>query len=114
MTEDEEGQMLQGNMFRVAYGAACVMEESAENFDIQLPTPEEIRFRRKVVKVADEITRGQFHEICMTDGPEEKRIRQLAAQKVKRQEARLLLHPHRVQRALLDKTAILSQVSSRN
>jgi hypothetical protein len=76
LTEEEEGQM-----FRVAYGAACVIEESAKNFDFQLPTPEEIRFLRKVGKVADEITGGRFHEICMTDGPEEKRIRRLAEQK---------------------------------
>jgi len=95
ITEGEEGQM-----FRVAYGAACAMEESAEGFDITLPTPEEIRFLRKVGKVADEITGGRFHEICMIGGPEEKRIRQLAAQKVKRQETRRLLPPGRVRTAL--------------
>lgn len=93
MTEDGEGQMLQGLKFRVAYGAACIIEESGKNFDFPLPTPEEIRFRRKVGKVADELTGGRFHEICMTDGPEEQRIRQLAEQKVKRQEARRLM-PH--------------------
>jgi hypothetical protein len=60
ITEGAEGQM-----FRVAYGAACVLEESAENFGIQLPTPQQIHFRRKVAKVADEITGGRFHEICM-------------------------------------------------
>jgi hypothetical protein len=91
MTEDEEGQMLRGNMFQVAYGAACVMEESADNFGIQLPTPQEIHFRRKVAKVADEITEGRFLQICMADGPEGNRIRQLAEKKVKRQEARRLL-----------------------
>jgi hypothetical protein len=100
MTEDEEGQMLQGNMFRVAYGGACAMQESAKNFDVQLPTPEEIRFRRKVAKFADEIAEGRFHEICMADGLEGNRIRRLAAKKVKRQEARRLLPAHRVKRAL--------------
>jgi hypothetical protein len=100
ITEDEEGQMLGGNMFQVAYGAACAMEESAENFDVQLPTPEEIRFRRKVAKAADEMTGGRFLQISMTDGPEEKRIRQLAEKKVKRQEARQLPPAHFVRRAL--------------
>jgi hypothetical protein len=112
ITEGAEGQM-----FRIAYGAGCVMEESAENFGIQLPTPQEIRFRRKVVKVADEITGGRFHEICMTDGPEEKRIRQLAAQKVKRREARRLLPHGRDQQGLPHKkqTAMLDQITgSRN
>ncbi|HXN74375.1 MAG TPA: hypothetical protein VN861_17645 [Candidatus Acidoferrales bacterium] len=90
MTEDEEGQMLEGLKFQVAYGAACVIEESAKGFGTDLPTAEEIRFRRKVGKVATEITGGRFHEICMTDGPEEKRIRQLAELRVKRQEARRL------------------------
>jgi hypothetical protein len=89
-----------GQRFRVAYGMACSMEESAAAFDIPLPTPEEIRFGRKVVKAANEITGGRFHQICMTDGQEEHRIRQLAAQKVKRQEARQLLSTGRVQRAL--------------
>jgi hypothetical protein len=95
ITEGEEGQR-----FHVAYGMACAIEESAKNFDFPLPTPEEIRFRRKVAKVADEITGGRFHQICMTNGPEEQRIRQLAAQKVKRQEARQLLSTCREQQGL--------------
>jgi hypothetical protein len=95
ITEGEEGQR-----FHVAYGMACAIEESAKNFDFPLPTPEEIRFRRKVADAANEITGGRFHQICMTDGPEEKRIRQLAAQKVKRQEDRRLLSTSRIQRAL--------------
>jgi hypothetical protein len=106
ITEGEEGQR-----FHVAYGMACVVEESAKNFDFPLPTPEEIRFGRKVVKAANEITGGRFHQICMTDGPEEQRIRRLAAQKVKRQEARRFLPPGRVQPALRQKkqTAIVNQ-----
>jgi len=116
MTEDEDGQPLQGNMFRVAYGTACMIEEGAKGFDFEVPTPEEIRFRRKALKVANEITGGRFHEICMKSGPEEKRIRQLAEKKVKRQEARLLRSPRPAQQALPHKklTAIAGQVSSRN
>jgi len=115
MTEDEDGQMLQGNMFRVAYGAACAMQESAKKFDIQLPTPEEIRFRRKVAKVADEITGGRFCQISLANGPEGNRIRQLAEKTVKRQEARQLRSPRRAQPALPRKkqTAILGEVSTR-
>jgi len=63
-----------------------------------LPTPEEIRSLRKVGEVADEMTGGRFHDICMTDGPEEERIRRLAAQKGERQEARQMPPHNRVQR----------------
>jgi hypothetical protein len=116
MTEDDEGQPLQGNMFRVAYGTACMIEEGAKGFDFEVPTPEEIRFRRKALKVANEITGGRFHEICMKSGPEEKRIRQLAEKKVKRQEARLLRSPRRAQQALPHKkqTAIVGEVSTQD
>lgn len=111
MTEDEEGQMK-----RIAYGCACALEASAEAFGTPLQTPDEIRHDRKVVAAAEEITGGRFLEICDEGGPEEKRIRQLAEQRVKREEARLLLPPRRSQRALPHKkqAAIVAQVTSRN
>jgi hypothetical protein len=108
MTEDEEGQMLQGHRFRIAYGGTCAIEESAKNFNFSLPTPEDIRFRRKVVKLANEMTDGRFGEICMTDGTEEKRIRQLAEKKVKCQEARRLLPARRVKRGLPEKQTAMA------
>lgn len=94
MAEDEDGRIN-----RVAYGGACAMEMSAEYFDISLPTPEEVRRSRMVAKVADEIAGGRFHQICLTDGTEEKRIRRLAEQKVKHEEARRALPPRHGQRA---------------
>ena len=95
MTEGLEGQM-----GRLAYGAACAIEVSSECYGFPLPTPEEVRHLGRVAEVADEITEGRFQQICMTDGPEEKRIRQLAEKKVKREEARRSLAPRRAQRAL--------------
>jgi hypothetical protein len=111
MAEDEDGQ-ING----VAYGCACALEESAEHFGTSLPTPEEIRHSRKVARVADQITGGRFHEICVTDGLEEKRIRQLAEKAVKHGDARRALPPRHTQRALPHKkqAAIAGQVSSRN
>jgi hypothetical protein len=96
MAVDENGQIN-----RVAYGAACVIETSAENFGTPLPTPEEVYHRRKVAMVADEIAGGRFLQICLSDGPEEKRIRRLAEEQVKRDGARTSLPPRRVQRALI-------------
>ena len=111
MTEDTEGQMK-----RIAYGCACALEASAEAFGTPLSTPDEIRHDRKVVAAAQEITGGRFLELCDEGGPEEKRIRQLAEQKVKRDEARLLLPPRRSQRALQHRkqAAIAGQLSNRN
>jgi hypothetical protein len=111
MTEDEEGQMK-----RIAYGCACALEASAEAFGTPLQTPDEIRHDRKVVAAAEEITGGRFLEICDEGGTEEKRIRQLAEQKVKREETRLLLPPRRSQRALplREQAAIVRQLTNRN
>lgn len=111
MAEEEDGQIN-----RVAYGCACALEESAENFGISLPTPEEIHHSRKVARVADQITGGRFHEICMTDGPEEKRIRQLAEEAVKHGDGRRALPLRHTQRALPHKkqAALAGQVTSRN
>jgi len=111
MTEDVDGQMK-----RIAYGCACALEASAEAFGTPLPRPDEIRHDRKVVAAAEEITGGRFLEICDEGGPEEKRIRQLAEQRVKREEARKSLPPRRSQRALPHRkqASIAGQVSNRN
>jgi hypothetical protein len=111
MVESEDGQMK-----RIAYQCACVLEEGAKNFGTSLPTPDEVRHLRKVADVADEITGGQFHEICMRGGPEEKRIRQLADDLVKNREGSRSLPGHRAQRALPHKkhTGIAGQVIDRN
>jgi hypothetical protein len=85
---------------RVAYGAACVTEASAENFGTPLPTPEEVYQRRKVAKVAEEIAGGRFSQICLTDGPEEKRIRRLAEERVRREESQRSQPQLRTQRVL--------------
>lgn len=102
--------MVQGN------GMACVIEEDAKTLDFPLPTAEEAHHFRKVAKVADEITGERLLEICLSDGPEETPIRQLAEQKVKRDESQGALPPRRVQRALPPKkhTAIVGQASYRN
>jgi hypothetical protein len=111
VAEDENGQIN-----RVAYGMACAMEESARFFGTPLPTAEEYRHLRRVAMVADEITGGRFHEICMNDSAEEKRIRELAEKMVKREETRRFLPTRRAQRALPHKKqrAIVGQSSSRN
>jgi hypothetical protein len=111
VAEDENGQIN-----RVGYGMACALEEAERCYGIPMPTPEEYRHLRRVAEVADEITGGRFHEICTNDVPEEKRIRHLAEQKVKREEARRLLPPGRAQRALPHKkqAAIVGQITSRN
>lgn len=96
MAEDDDG-----NINRQAYGAACVMQASSECYGTPLPTPEEIRHRRRVAEVADQITDGRFDEICGSDGPEEKRVRQLADEIVKREESLRLRLLDRGRAALL-------------
>jgi hypothetical protein len=110
MIADEEGQMR-----RVAYGCACAMEAGAAAFGISLPTPNEVRHLRRVAEVADEITGGRFHQICMNDAREEKRIRQLVDQKVRSEAAQRSLPPSRAQQALTQKKqGPVCQLSSRN
>jgi hypothetical protein len=111
VAEDEGGQIN-----RVAYGMACAIEECARCFGTPLPTAEEHRHLQRVARVADEITGGRFSQICMNDGAEEKRIRQLAERMVKREEVRRFLPASRPQRALPQKTqtVIAGQSSSKN
>ncbi len=105
-----------GQINRVAFGMACVIEESARCFGTPLPTAEEHRRLRRIAKVADEIAEGRFAEICANDSAEEKRIRQLAERTVKREESRRFPPPRRAQRALPHKqqTTIVRQLNSRN
>jgi len=98
MAEDKDGRIN-----RVAFGAACVIEESARVFGTELPTAEEWRRGCRVAEVADEITNGRFAQINVTDGPEEKRIRKAAEEIVRREEARKSLASRRVQRKLRQK-----------
>jgi hypothetical protein len=98
MAEDEDG-----SINRVAYGAACVMEESARVFGTELPTEEEYRHGCRVAQVADEITNGRFAHISLTSGAEEKRIRESAEKIVRREDARKSLPPHRTPRKLRQK-----------
>jgi hypothetical protein len=93
MAEDEDG-----SINRVAYGAACVMEESARVLGTELPTAAEWRHGCRVAKVAEEITNGRFARLG--DGAEEKRIRESAEKIVRREEARKSLPTGPVQRAL--------------
>jgi len=93
IAEDEDGRIN-----RVAYGAACVIEESARVFGTELPTAEEWRHGCRVAEVADEITNGRFAQI--SDGAEEKRIRESAEKIVRREEDRKNLPPRRAQRKL--------------
>jgi len=111
MAEGEDG-----SINRVAYGAACVIEESAKNFGTPLPTAADVHHLRRVAEVADEIAGGRFHEICMSDGPEEKRIRELAEKIVMREDGRKTLPPRRTQRALPQKkqSALVGHVSGKN
>jgi hypothetical protein len=96
MAEDEDGRIN-----RVAYGAACVIEEGARVFGTELPTAEEWRHGCRVAEVADEITHSRFAQI--SDGAEEKRIRQAAEEIVRREEARKSLPAHRAPRKLRQK-----------
>jgi hypothetical protein len=98
MAEGEDGRIN-----RVAYGAACAIEESARVFGTELPTAQEYRRSRRVAKVADEITNGRFAHMSLTNGVEEKRIRQAAEEIVRREETRKNLPPHRDQRTLRQK-----------
>ena len=111
MAEDEDGRIN-----RVAYGAACVMEESARVFGTELPTAEEYRHGCRVAEVADEITNGRFAHISLTSGAEEKRVRKLAEEIVNREETRKSLPLRRAQRAIGHKrrAALVSQVISGN
>jgi hypothetical protein len=111
VAEDDQGQ-ING----VAYGMACALEESARCFGTSLPTAEEYRHLREVATVADEMTGGRFLEICLSDGPEEKRIRRLGEQKVRCDEARRALPSRHVKRALPQRrqTAIVGPASNRN
>jgi len=95
MAEGEDGRIN-----RVAYGAACVIEESARVFGTELPTAEEWRHGCRVAEVADEITNGRFAHISLTNGAEEKRIRQAAEEIVRREENRKNLPPRPAQPAL--------------
>jgi hypothetical protein len=90
-----------GSINRVAYGAACVIEESARVFGSELPTAQEWRHGCRVAEVADEITNGRFAQI--SDGAEEKRIRKAAEEIVQREEARKSLPSRQVQRKLRQK-----------
>jgi hypothetical protein len=95
IAEDEDGRIN-----RAAYGAACVIEESARVFGTELPTAQEYRHGCRVANVADEISGGRFAQISLTYGAEEKRIRKAAEEIVKREEARKSLPARRVQRKL--------------
>lgn len=111
IAEDENGEIN-----RVAFGMACAMEESARCFGTLLPTAEEYRHLRRVAMIADEIAEGRFSQICMNDSAEEKRIRQLAENMVKREEPQRLLPSHRAQRALprRQQSTLIGQVNTRS
>jgi len=111
VAEDENGQIN-----RIAYGMACVFEEAERCYGIPMPTAEEYRRLRRVATVADEIADGRFHEICMNDSAEEKRIRQLAEQQVKCEESRRFLSSRGAQRALPheQQSALIGHVSTRS
>jgi hypothetical protein len=108
MAEGEDGRIS-----RVAYGAACVIEESARVYGTELPTAEEWRHGCRVAEVADEITNGRFAHISLTNGAEEKRIRQAAEEIVRREENRKNLLPRRERPALplKKRSALVGQVS---
>jgi hypothetical protein len=69
-------------------------------YGTQLPTAEEWRHGCRVAEVADEITNGRFAHISLSNGAEEKRIRQAAEEIVRREENRKNLPPRPVQPAL--------------
>ena len=109
VAEDENGRINP-----VAVGMACAIEESAKSFGTHLPTAEEHRHLRRVAEVAEEIAGGNFLQICLTDGPKEKRIRDLAEKKVRKEEARKSLPLSPKQRALPHKrqSALAAHASS--
>jgi hypothetical protein len=95
VAENENGQI-----DRFAYRGAVLLEEIQKNWGTSLPSAEEYRHLRKVAKVADKITGGRFGHICFTDGAEEQRIRRLADEMVRAEEARKSLPSRHAQRAL--------------
>ena len=57
--------------------------ERATVYDITLDTPEEIRYKKKVAKLADELAEGRLLEISMSDPSKEKGFRDLAREKLR-------------------------------
>lgn len=71
----------------------CMLElartviQRAEIFGLTLPSVEEIRHANAVVRVANELCDGQFSQICNSNRGEEKRLRQLAEEKLQVRES---------------------------
>src|SRR4051812_25644023 len=62
---------------------ALTTEERAKVFGITLQTPEEICYLKKVGKLANEISGGQYTKLLLSDSMEANRIRDLAEQRLK-------------------------------
>jgi hypothetical protein len=60
---------------------ARTVEERARVFGFSLETPEEIRHLKRVAKLANEMTDGQFLQISLAEPREGKRVRDLAEEK---------------------------------
>src|SRR5215472_11983672 len=58
-------------------------EEKAKAFGMPLPTPEEIRHKSRIRKLCNEMTEGQYDEICSSDPSEAKRLQELAEERLK-------------------------------
>jgi hypothetical protein len=68
----------------IMIGFAKIAEARAEAFGFSLPTPEQIRYLRDISRVADEIAGGSLLKSASGDGVEEKRLRRLAAEQLRR------------------------------
>ena len=81
-----------------------------------MPIADEYRHLKRAAEVADEIAGGKFLQMCHTDGPEQKRIQELAGQLVKKEEARKSLSSSPGQQGFPHKkqVAFAGHVSSMN
>jgi hypothetical protein len=72
---------------------ARTVEERAKLFGFSLETSDEIRHLKRVAKLANEMTDGQYGQISLADPAEGKRIRDLAKEELKVQMRSPLTEP---------------------
>ena len=65
------------------YNLALLAEEKAEIYGFSLPSPAEIRHRREVARVADELSGGRLSELSSSDPDKAKEWRNMAEEKLR-------------------------------
>lgn len=72
----------EGLKAQVMIRLARVAESRAEQFDLKLPTPDQLRHNRSVFHLIDEMTGGRGQELCFARGAEWKRLKDLAEERL--------------------------------